>query len=572
MANEGAFENLLSEEFDNYEEIHVDFDELERTLQDEIDNDLLSIEILDEEREIIGNADKLGESVKNVIWEQFLNQVATTAGEEFVTDNNGMRLDLRKEVHIQTTENFAAGKIATHNTEINYQKRYDDWQAKFEKDSNGNILTHQTRTGKEEANLVKGAREVFDKDRPKGSVLKHTDMDHTVSAAEIIRDPSANAHLEVEDQVKFANSDKNLYEMDSSWNRSKGDKSTTEWLDNPNANGQKPDEIFDISPEKEQEMRLKDKEARDEYERVKKEGEKRSIEEGKKSQKKEALKIGKHAVKAVLFQLLFSLSKEMVNSFVKWIKSKDKSPKTLLRSFGEAIVSFVKKIKEHIINAVDVVITVIAEAIFGPIVRIIKRVWMLLKQGFRSFKESFKYLMDPANKGKSSAIKMMEIGKIITAGVTVAGALGLTQLIEMGLTALGTQVPALIIEIPIIGSLASIIAIFLGGLLSGIIGAMLMLAIDKAIEGKRKENIDNQIIDKGNNIIQKQKELFAVKEQQMESVRDEQMKGIVIRHLDAEEQLEDLYSQVNQDNGIEDVNFEQIGNSLDEVWKRLSQM
>ncbi len=60
-------------------------------------------------------------------------------------------------------------------------------------------------------------------------------MDHTVSAAEIIRDPAANAHMTKDEQIAFANSDANLNEMDSSLNRSKGDKSMTDWLDNPNS-------------------------------------------------------------------------------------------------------------------------------------------------------------------------------------------------------------------------------------------------------------------------------------------------------------------------------------------------
>lgn len=269
-----------------------DFDELEARLQGQLEEELAGLEFLQEEREKIGSPDALGETIKNVVWEQFINQIATTVGEDFVKENHGLNLDLRKEAHIQTTENFAEGKIATHNTEINYQERYNDWQANFVKDEKGNIVTHKTRSGKDEATLVKGAREVFDKDRPSGSMEKHTDMDHTVSAAEIIRDPAANAHMTKDEQIAFANSDKNLNEMDSSLNRSKGDKSMTEWLDNPNANGQKPDEIFDISAEDDAKMRQKDAEAREEYEKLKAEAEQRSIEAGKKSRKEEAKRIG----------------------------------------------------------------------------------------------------------------------------------------------------------------------------------------------------------------------------------------------------------------------------------------
>lgn len=36
----------------------------------------------------------------DVVWEQFVNQVAVTAGEDFIKENRGLHLDLRKEAHI----------------------------------------------------------------------------------------------------------------------------------------------------------------------------------------------------------------------------------------------------------------------------------------------------------------------------------------------------------------------------------------------------------------------------------------------------------------------------------------
>lgn len=248
MAEENAVlirEEKLNDEFDE----SFDFDELEEKLQSRLEEDFSDLELLKKEKEKIGNPDNLGNVVMNVAWEQFLNQIAATAGEDFIKENRGLTLDLRDDAHIQTTGNFKNGKIATHNTKIDYQKRYDDQQAKFVRDKNGKPVYHTTRTGKEEPTLVKDARKPFDEGRPRGSADKNTDMDHIIPAAELIRNHAANAHMTQEELIKFANSDKNLHEMDSSLNRSKGDKSMKDWLDNPNAKGQKPDEIFDISPE-----------------------------------------------------------------------------------------------------------------------------------------------------------------------------------------------------------------------------------------------------------------------------------------------------------------------------------
>ena len=114
-----------------------DFDELERQLQEELEEEFSDLEFLDEQQAQIGNPDALGQTILNIVWEQFTDQIAVQAGEDFIKSNNGLHLDLRDEAHIQTTENFAEGKIATHNTEIDYQERYDSWQSNFVKDENG---------------------------------------------------------------------------------------------------------------------------------------------------------------------------------------------------------------------------------------------------------------------------------------------------------------------------------------------------------------------------------------------------------------------------------------------------
>lgn len=306
--------------------LYEDFDEELKT-----DEDLEKLEILKEYSAKIGNPESLGDVMKNVIWEQFQNQMGIQAGEDFIKENRDMTLDLRDSAHIQTTENFAKGKIATHNDKIDYQQRYNDWQANFQKDQNGNIITHDTRSGKQEATLVKGARAPFDEDRPAGSLERGNDMDHTISAGEIIRDPEANAHLSKDEQIAFANSDANLNELDSNLNRSKGDKSMNDWLDNPNKNGQKPSEIFEnLTEEKAKQLREKDLEARKEYGKIKNKGEERSLKTGQQSQREETFRIGKNAAKAVILQLIADFLKAIVSKIVIWFKSKKKDLKSLL--------------------------------------------------------------------------------------------------------------------------------------------------------------------------------------------------------------------------------------------------
>ena len=541
-----------------------DFDELEEKLQSQLEEELADMQFLAEEKEKIGNPDNLGNVIMDVVWEQFINQVAVTAGEDFIKENRGLHLDLRKEAHIQTTENFADGKLATHNTEIDYQQRYDDWQSNFVKDENGNVVTHQTRSGKEEATLVKGARKPFDEGRPTGSVENHTDMDHTISAAEIIRDPAANAHMTKDEQIAFANSDANLNEMDSSLNRSKGDKSMTDWLDNPNSSGQKPDEIFDISAEDEAKMRQKDAEAREDYEKQKKEAEEKSIEAGKKSRKEEAFRIGGKALRAVLMQLLAELVREIVAKMVKWFKSSKKALDTLLDSLKEAIHSFIGKMKQHLISAGNTLFTTVATAIIGPIVGKIKKVWSMLKQAWSSIKNAIAYIKDPANKGKPIDRLMMEVGKIVIAGMTGIGAMLLGEVIENGLM----TIPIFAVEIPLLGSLANILGIFLGAVVAGIIGAIVINIIEKKIEKSMKRDNVNAQIEKGNEILRTQHQLQVVNEVKLDHTKGTTVQNIHDRHVAAANVMADSVENIRKncatDESIDDA-FDDIDKLFDEL-------
>lgn len=562
LSREGQWNGELMESFD--------FAELEEKLQSQLDEELANMQFLAEEKEKIGNPENLANVIMNVVWEQFLNQIAVTAGEDFIKENNGLHLDLRDEAHIQTTENFAQGKIATHtknyDEKCDFQQRYDDWQAKFQKDESGKVVMHPTRTG-EEPTLVKGARkslEPKDAQRPQGSAARHTDVDHTISAAEIIRDPAANAHMTLEEQVAFANSDVNLNEIDASLNRSKGDKSMTEWLDNPNAKGQKPNEIWDISAEDDAKLRQKDAEARAEYEKQKKEAEQRSIEAGKESQREEAFRIGKEAFRAVLMQLLADLLREIFGKLVKWFKSADKALDTLLDSLKEAILSFIGKMKTHLVNAGSVVFSTVATAIMGPVFRTLKKVWMLLKQSWTALKSAVAYLKDPANKGKPINILLMEVGKLVIGGLTGAGALLLSDAVEKGLM----TIPIFAIEIPMLGSLASILGMFLGGVAAGIIGAIAINIIEKRIEKNMKNENINARLKKGNEVLNLQHRVQLVNEVKLEHTKSVVANHVYDRHTAASNMMADSVENIRRNCMID----ESCQGALDDVDKLLCEL
>lgn len=568
MAKENAILNdkdILNDEFTE----SFDFDELEEKLQSQLEEELADMQFLAEEKEKIGSPDNLGNVIMDVVWEQFLNQVAVTAGEDFIKENRGLHLDLRNEAHIQTTENFAEGKIASHNTKIDYQQRYDDWQSNFQKDpniehKNSNYRynedqkvweKHDNRSGSWKKVLNKDARSDFDKGRPTGKNTANTNMDHTVSAGEIIRDPAANAHMTREEQIAFANSEKNLNLMDSAANQSKGDSTMSEFLDSER-DGKKAAERFNIDEEA---LRKKATEAREEYEKQKKEAEEKSIAAGKQSQKEEAFRIGGKALRAVLMQLLAELVKDIIAKLVKWFKSANKALETLLESLKEAIHSFIGKMKTHLINAGNTVFSTVATAIIGPVFGTIKKVWMMLKQGWNSLKNAVKYIKDPSNKGKPVGILLMEVGKIVIAGLTGAGALVLGEVIEKGLM----TIPVFAFEIPLLGSLANILGIFLGAVVAGIIGAIAINLLDKLISKKQKEEVQAATIEKGNQVIAKQHQIQIVNEVLFDRDKEKVQSNISERHREAASIMKDAYGNIMEE-FVEDFSEHEYSAVIDE--------
>lgn len=527
---------------ENFDELDSSLESLEAQIDADVEEQFQEMEGLEEDFKKIGSPESLGETVMNVVWEQFVNQIGVVAGEDFIKENRGLTLDIRDSAHIQTTENFEKGKIATHNDRIDYQKRYDDWQSNFEHDEKGNILTHQSRVGREEATLKSGARNPFDVGRPVGSVERGTDMDHTVSAGEIVRDAAANAHLTREEQIKFANSEANLNEMDASQNRSKGDLGMEEWLDNPNRRGQKPNEIFDINEEQDKKYRAKDAEARDEYNRLKKEGENRSIETGKQSQRAEAFRIGGKALRAAIMGLLAELMRNIIQKLIAWFKSTEKNFSTLIDSIKDAIRTFIGNLKRNLLTAGNAVLTSIATAIFGPVISVLKKAWIFLKQGWRSLKDAYNYIKDPKNRGKSFSLLMLEVGKIVIAGLTAGGALVLGEVIEKGLL----TIPLFAFNIPLFGTLASIIGIFLGAVISGVIGALALNMIDKAIAKKQKRLNIVQRLEKSNVIIQKQAIQKVVATERLNSAKVRSSKNIENRHNQAKEELQVIANSISR--------------------------
>ena len=518
--------------------------DLQSSLQVELNDILDELSSIEDDREKLKNNQYLEEAIQDIIWDQIQNQLAVQIGEEFIKDNNGQKLDLRKEAHIQTAENFEKGNFATHNRDVNYQERYDKWQDNF------------TTNKKGERVLKKDARKFFDKGRDMGSAAVH--KDHTVSIKEQLNDIEMATFFSKEQVKEFANSSKNLHYLDAPANKSKNDKTMTEFL-NSERNGLKPEERFNIDRKQ---LEKDDQEAREELKNRKAENENIAIQSGKKSRRKEALKVTGKALKAAVLQLLTEFLREIVKKFISWLGEKEKNFGNFIAKVKEAISNFISNLSHHVLGVGQSMVTMLATSIIGPVVGSFMQVWTFIQQGWRSLTEAIDYLKNPENKNKSTSVKMLEIGKIIVAGVTAAGAIVLSSAIGATLLSI---FPPLGVEIPLLGSLSGLIGTFMGATVAGIVGAFVLKLIDQMIVDKQIDELTNKKIDKYNNKLIVQDQMNAVG---MALVQVDKMKSLSQmgdRHQQAAEIMRDELSFLLEEKEKNDNEFTEIDALLAEL-------
>jgi cation diffusion facilitator family transporter len=531
-------------EITNNELEYGDLMDLQSSLQVELNDILDELSSIEEDREKLQNNEYLEEAIQDIIWDQVQNQLAVQIGEEFIKDNNGQKLDLRKEAHIQTAENFEKGNFATHNRDVNYQERYDKWQDNF------------TTNKKGERVLKKDARKFFDKGRDMGSAAIH--KDHTVSIKEQLNDIEMATFFSKEQVKEFANSSKNLHDLDASANKSKNDKTMTEFL-NSERNGLKPEERFNIDRKQ---LEKDDQEAREELKNRKAENENIAIQSGKKSRRKEALKVTGKALKAAVLQLLTEFLREIVKKFISWLGEKEKNFGNFIAKVKEAISNFISNLSHHVLGVGQSMVTMLATSIIGPVVGTFMQVWTFIQQGWRSLTEAIDYLKNPENKNKSTSVKMLEIGKIIVAGVTAAGAIVLSSAIGATLLSI---FPPLGVEIPLLGSLSGLIGTFMGATVAGIAGAFVLKLIDQMIVDKQLDELTNKKIDKYNNKLIVQDQMNAVGMALVQVDKMESLSQMEDRHHQAAEIMRDELSFLLEEKEKNDNEFTEIDALLAEL-------
>ncbi|MBQ3731363.1 MAG: cation diffusion facilitator family transporter [Muribaculaceae bacterium] len=535
----------LQNDLQNWADRDVDYDngldQLEQDLEDQLEEQMADLRGLEEDREKIGNPVTLGETVEDVIWEQFFNQLGIEEAEEFKRKNQGLPLDLRDSAHIQTAENFEQGKIAKHNRKSKEQleQNYDRFKNKSHKEFreekvNQGMDKVLPRAGELDKKGIETVTDIYTgrkistktklengKNNPNAA-----QREHVISSDELYQNPT----------LQMSNNDEELANVINDPNNLQG--YTTAKRNNDKSN-KSSDEMKDSDRTKHWEKA--NKKAKDFVEEKEKEGEERLNTEGRESQKAELKQIGKSALKTVFYTILADFIKEVIRQLVAWFRSGERKLRTFFESFKKAFFSFIKNIKQRLLMAGNTLVTMIASAIWGPVVGMIKKAWIFLKQGYKSVKDAIIFFKDPANKSMPFSLKMMNVGKILIAGLTAGGAILLGEVIEKGLMA----IPGFAFEIPLLGNLASLLGIFFGAVVSGIVGALALNVIDRIIAKKLKKQNTEERINVGNEILETQDKLNEVAVAKAQNARVMAATNIGKRHESAAQVIKDSLERIN---------------------------
>lgn len=519
-----------------------DLDDFSKNLEEQIELDMQALGDLEESSKIFKSSESVLETIAQSVSDQFNSRIAAMAGENFIKDNNGLKLDLRDSAHIQTAENFEKGILATHNhksinqLEKNYDRYKNTSHKEFrEKYVNPGMDKTLKRAGKLNKEGVETVTDIYTGRQISTQTKLENGKNNPKAAQREHVNPSAELYKNTTLQMGSTNE-----ELAGTIN----DPNNLQGYTTADRNNRKSDKTSDEMDAKDKTKRYeKAKKKSDEFVEEKENKIKEKLEkEGKETQKEETKKIGKATLKAVLFKLLKNLGEELLKNIIAWFKSAQKTLKTLLETIKTSLKNFIFDFKKNLKDAVSTSFNTIMTSIYGPIYRLVMSSWNFFKQGFTAVKKVYQYLKNEENKNKSSEEIMVGVSEIILTAVSGAGAIVLGEFFEKKLM----LIPGFAIEIPLLGSIASIIGIFLGAIISGVLGALVINRIkqyiDKVLE-RENTGVQLELLDR----VRKNQEIdLEIKKLTLEETQYSTYENIHARHSLAKEEIKEGLGKIKE--------------------------
>ncbi len=572
-----------------YDLEYFNLDDLQYSLELEVEEHFSDLENINIDLNNIGNPKILKDAISSIVWEQFINQIGIKEGldaKEVIdkTDYAQVTMDNARKSSGDFVDKILINRAINKNEKVLISK--EDVRISVDKDSR--FINY-----KEKIKAERLANNSKITDDYTGNIIvgnEQHNVDHATSVNNIQNDRARKfACIETKD---LANQTENFAVTNENLNKSKGASTNQEYLNKRAIREVDLKNNFESTVDKINNQPISESEKRHNIEKARKAYqnkidakddlmlEKQRISENKINKdiktkisnstqgkvlkiKEQGKTIAKSSFKAVLMGLLAKLLKKIIQKLIEWFTKGKKSFSAFIENIKESIKEFISNIKQHLLDSTDGFLTSVASAIFGPIVSVFKKTWMLLKQGYKSVKEAIDYIKKPENKSKSLSVLMLEVGKIVTVGLVAGGALILGEVIEKSLL----SIPGFGFPIPLLGSLASILGLFFGAIVSGIIGAIALNIIDKTIAKKKKSLLIKSKIEKGNQILVVQNKLQQVVKGNMEQAKNQVAINIHDRHSDINKRFEAL---LEKNESIE-IGKTKNDNDIDELFDLLNQ-
>lgn len=531
-------ENKLALKMAEQDYTSFDFNLMEIKLTSELELQLAQLQDLEKERANIGNPDALSKVVMNEVWNQFSNQIGLDLTDETLIQEYDREY---MEQHGKPETYEDAGKEAMAD------QRYKDANKQMKKDQESGNLT-DAYTGKK---LKQGDK---------------ANLDHVVSRKEIYE--NVRRKQAKRSTADLANKDENLKPTNEALNKSKGKKSVDEYTNEDKRkqreadlvkNNEKANKKIDESNMSEADKKAaKAKNNKRLQDKLNADSEKMKAadKEARSAINKEIFigaskEIGKKAVKdaakTMMVSSLFTLLKEIMNGFVRFMKAKAKSFKVFMDEIKRSIKNFFKKLSSIFKTGANSALGTIVAEILDPIIGMFKKFASLIRQGVSSFVDAIKYLTSSENKNKPFSEKVAQVGKIIVGGITASSAIVLGEVLEKILL----TVPFMQMVIPLVGTLANIVGMFIASVVCGVIGAIAINRIDKFLAERQKNALVIREIEKKNDIIITQNKLIINDIQKIDYVKTEARDSMSERHSGLVETIKESYTNAFGENGVD---------------------
>ncbi|KST94146.1 hypothetical protein LKF67_0687 [Lactococcus lactis subsp. lactis] len=539
---------------DGFEDI--DFDSIEDLLNQDIEGILSDLNDLDDERKVFTQPDILGKEIYNSIF----SQLGAQSG-----------IDLSSETLIKKYQDSHLGETSQS---AGISALQDE---KYQKVRKSNTLESKTQSGI--------------KDSYTGKIVKTSDghqinTDHVVSRNEIYGEGIKKRLREISgnDVKNLANLDDNLIATNESLNKSKGAKSIKEYnakrqqreTDLKNQTKRANDKVEKSSLSrlekdakiKENNIRLDDKLSADS--KMMNAVDKKARQAINKKLYGDAAKnIGKEAatkaIRSTIIAGSATLIKTIIDGFIDFLKSKNKSMTKFKTNIRKSIKEFFESLKQVFKSSISAGTSSIVNNIMTLLGEKITKIWGALMTGIATIKSAFKSFMSPENKKKSMSIRLAELGKALTVGLVMSEVILLSE----GITnALETAFPGLkAMKLPIIGSVTEFIVEVFLGIIGGIITGIVIHRLNMFIAGKQKKELNNKQIGKQNELRDKQQVQIELVKRVEEARKQDIFSDIQSRHELANIVTKESLEKIQVSIPISNSSFEAMQSDLNDLLK-----